>query len=91
MKLGLSYGFDRWGLKGLAADVGYLSANTPDTGRDASPDEQEYSATVDYRPPLKIFDNFWLRVRYAFNDRDTSLGGNDRADFRVILNYSYAF
>lgn len=91
VKLGVSYGFDRWGLKGLAADVGYLYANTPDTGRDASPDEREYSATLDYRPQLKMFDSFWLRVRYAFNDRDSSLAGNDRADFRVILNYSYAF
>ncbi|MFK5923018.1 MAG: OprD family outer membrane porin [Verrucomicrobiota bacterium] len=91
VKLGATYGFDHWGFKGLAADVGYLHVITPDTGSAASPDEEEYSATLDYQIPGKRFDNIWLRIRYAFNNQDSARGGNDREDFRIILNYAYAF
>ncbi len=91
VRLGVTYGLDYWGLKGLTADVGYLHAYTPDTGSAASPNEREYSATLDYRPPFKILDDFWLRIRYAFNNKESTNNGNDREDFRVILNYSYAF
>lgn len=91
VKLGVSYGFDQWGLTGLAADAGWLYANTPDKGSNTSPDESEFSLTLDYRPPVKMFDNIWLRLRYAFNDADASNDGYDRTDIRVILNYSYAF
>ncbi len=91
VRLGVTYGLDHWGAKGLTADLGSLHANTPDTGSIASPSEQEYSATLDYRPPVKLLDDFWLRIRYAFNNQDSARGGNDRKDFRIILNYSYAF
>lgn len=91
LTLGLTYDFSQLGLKGVSSKVAWMDGNTPDTGKNASPDEEEVSVTVDYRPKVKSLENFWLRLRWAQNDRDRSAGGEDREDFRVILNYSQEF
>lgn len=93
IRLGTSFDFSRLGLDGLAADASWSYGDTPDGGPSASPDQQELNLTVDIRPPIDHLENFWLRVRYAVNERD-SLGGSpssERNDFRVILNWSLSF
>ena len=84
----LSYDFTELGLKGLAASASYVYGDTPDSGANASPDQQEFNFNIDYRPHLEGQEYFWLRFRYATNNRD---GGLDSEDFRVILNSSFAF
>ena len=88
---GLSYDFSEMGMDGLAASVSWLHGNTPDSGTDSSPDQQEFNINLDYRPAIEGIDNLWLRLRYAENDGDASLGGVRRKDFRVILNYTFTF
>ncbi len=91
VRAGLSYDFTPVGLKGVGASASWLYGNTPDSGPDASPDQQEFDVNVDYRPLVKGLENVWLRVRYAVNNRDAALGGLDREDLRIILNYSFTF
>ena len=61
-------------------------AVTPDSGSEASPDQQEPDITVDFRPERFPMKGLWLRVRRAWVDQD-GLDGIDVGDFRVILNY----
>ena len=90
-RTGISYDFSELGLEGVAVSASWLYGNTPDSGSDASPDQQEFNVNLDYRPSLRGLDNFWLRLRYASNDSDAALGGSDRQDLRMILNYSISF
>ncbi|MEK6231700.1 MAG: hypothetical protein N2A42_07595 [Luteolibacter sp.] len=41
----------------------WLYGNTPDSGSDASPDQQEFNVNLDCRPSLRGRDNFWLRLQ----------------------------
>jgi len=91
VRASLSHDFTDWGLKGVAASTSWVFGDTPDSGPAASSDQQEFNVTLDYRPPLKYLDNFWFRIRYAWNDLASLSGGEERSDFRVILNYSLAF
>jgi hypothetical protein len=50
--------------------------------------EDEIDATVDYRIDRGPFKNFWLRLRYAHNSLSNQL---TTKDYRVILNYTFAF
>lgn len=61
--------------------------DTPDSGRDASEDRNEYNLTLDYRIPKGPLDNLWLRARAAHIDGDD----RDRWDFRFITNYTISF
>lgn len=87
-RLGLSYSFDKLGLQGLAFQTNFAYGNTPDSGAGASPDQREVDFTLDYQPPVELLENFWLRVRYAVNDRSDD---TERKDLRLILNYSFLF
>lgn len=89
IRLGLSYDFEEIGLPGVSAFANYAWGNTPETGPDASPDQQEVNVTLDLRPEKGKWKDFWLRFRYGYNDRDG--GGVSRTDFRVIANYSIEF
>lgn len=90
-RIGASYDFTDLGLTGFAVSSTWALGDTPDSGVDASPDQEEFNLTFDYRPSLEGLDHFWLRFRYALNERDSDLGGVDREDFRIILNYSFTF
>jgi hypothetical protein len=85
--IGLSYNFEDVGWNGLSAFVNYVHGNTPDSGRNASPDQEELDFTIDLKPPEGLFQGIWLRVRAAFVDEHGE-GAQDLADDRVILNYS---
>ncbi|MFC1461844.1 OprD family outer membrane porin [Verrucomicrobiota bacterium] len=87
--LGLAYDFEHMGLKGLSAFSDYTNANTPDFGDHASPDQQEFNLTIDYRFSGKL-DGLWVRLRAAFVDQSKSLDGEDYSDYRVIINYDFS-
>ncbi len=84
--LGVSYDFSFLGIDGLSAFANYARGDTPDSGKIASPDQEEFDLTVDYhfkKGPLK---GFWLRFRSAHVNQDGP-GGQDIDNFRIILNY----
>lgn len=87
--LGLAYDFEQVGLKGLSAFSDYTDSNSPDTGTHASPDQQEFDLTVDYRLSGKL-DGLWLRLRAAFVDQSHSMNQEDYSDYRIIINYDFS-
>ena len=84
--IGLSYNFRTMGLDGLSMFANYARGNTPDSGVNASPDQEEIDLTVDYRFRSNFLKGLWLRLRGAYADQDGS-DGVDVKDFRVIANY----
>jgi hypothetical protein len=84
--IGLSYDFSRLGLPGLSAFTNYARGDTPDHGRGAAPDQQEFDLTVDYRPGGPL-EGLWIRGRTAHVDQDGG-DGEDSVDYRLIVNYS---
>jgi hypothetical protein len=87
-RVGFTYDLEPHGLEGVSVDTSWIIADTPDRGRNASSDQQEFDFTIDYRPSIELFDGVWFRARYANNSID---GGSDIEDIRFILNYSYDF
>jgi hypothetical protein len=85
--IGLSYNFEQVGWDGLSAFVNYVSGDTPDSGRSASPDQEELDFTIDLKPPQGVLEGVWLRARAAFVDQHGD-GARDLADYRIIINYS---
>ncbi len=89
--VGASYDFERIGAPGLSGFVNYARGNTPDSGSNASPDQQELDITVDYRFQSELLEGLWLRARAAFVDQDNDVAGaSDVDDIRIILNYDLA-
>jgi hypothetical protein len=84
--LGLSYDFAPIGWNGLSGFVSYTSGDTPDSGRNASSDQDELDLTIDMKPPAGMLQGLWLRARAAFVDQHGA-GARDVADYRLILNY----
>ncbi len=80
--VGLSYDFSHVGMDGLSSFVNYANGNTSA----ASPDEEEFDITVDYRFKKDFLKGLWIRLRYAYVDQDGP-EGVDVKDFRAILNY----
>ena len=86
--VGASYDFARIGVPGLSSFVNYAQGNTPDSGSNASPDQQEFDITVDYRFQSRSLKGLWLRARAAFVNQDEAVAGaDDLDDYRLILNY----
>ena len=87
-RIGASYDFSVHGLDGVSLDTGWITGDTPDSGKHASPDQTEFDCTINYQPSEAMFDGMWFRVRYA----NSSMDDDSRIeDFRVELNYSYTF
>ena len=91
VRLGLSYDLERLGLDGVTANTSWVYGDTPDRGENSAPDEEEFNVTVDYQPSIEAVSDFWLRVRWAHNDKKSGADSFDTTDFRVLLNYSYLF
>ena len=81
--LGVSYDFARLGLKGVTAFANYAHGELP-----AGQHEDEIDVTTDYRVASGQLKNIWLRLRYGYNSPSNQASTND---FRVILNYTFAF
>jgi outer membrane porin, OprD family len=82
-RVGVSYDFARIGLAGFTAFANYAHGELP-----ASQHEDEADATVDYRIDHGPLKNFWLRLRYGHNSQSNQPATDD---YRVILNYTFAF
>jgi hypothetical protein len=82
-RVGLSYDFARIGLAGFTAFANYVHGELV-----ADKHEDEINVTADYRIDHGPLKNFWLRLRYAHNALSNE---PDTDDFRVILNYTFAF
>ncbi len=86
--LGLSYDFTKVRLPGLSGFINFAKGNTPDSGTNVSPDQDELNVTVDYRFQEGPFEGLWLRARAAFIDQDNDvIGAVDLDDYRIIVNY----
>jgi hypothetical protein len=81
--VGLSYDFERIGLKGVKMFADYARGELP-----ADQHEDEIDITGDYRIDNGPLKNFWLRLRYAHNWESNQ---PDTDDFRVIVNYTFTF
>ena len=79
--------FRRVGPGDLSLFANIATGKTPDTGPVATPDENEYDLTVDYRIKEGPAKAFWLRLRSAFIDQDEQAGGDDFLDLRPIVNW----
>lgn len=86
--VGLSYNFKELGLPGLSFFTNYAVGNTPDKGRNASPDENEWDVTIDYRFQSPALDKLSLRLRRASLDQ-SGPGAVDVDDTRIILNFDW--
>jgi len=84
--VGLSYNLKFLGLDGFSFFTNYARGNTPDSGENTSPDQQEIDLTVDYRFKRDYLKGLWLRVRGAYLNQDGP-EGNDVKEFRAIINY----
>jgi hypothetical protein len=82
-RVGLSYDFARIGLAGLKGFANYVHGELL-----ANQHEDEIDTTVDYRIDRGPLKNFWLRLRYAHNSLSNQPATED---YRVILNYTFAF
>ena len=87
-RVGLAYDFSQIGLRGFSANANYVQGNTPDSGPVATPDQNEWNLTVDYKPTPDFLKNLWLRVRVGENELE---GERTREEFRIIINYSIPF
>jgi hypothetical protein len=87
--IGMSYNFDRLGLRGFSAFTNYAEgygARDADT-KQSLPVNREFDITFDYRPQLhRLAQGLWLRVRASLIDAE---GESDLGtDVRIILNYT---
>jgi hypothetical protein len=83
IRVGMSYDFARIGLTGFKAFANYVHGELS-----GNQHEDEIDATVDYRIDRGPLENFWMRLRYARNSRSNQ---PTTEDYRVILNYTFAF
>jgi len=89
LMLGYSYSFGRIGPGDLSFFANAVFGDTPDVGPVASPDQDEYNLTVDWRLKESWSDRLWIRLRAAWIDQDEAQGGDDYFDGRVIINYDF--
>ncbi|MGB0257644.1 MAG: OprD family outer membrane porin [Coraliomargarita sp.] len=85
----LSYDFDGPYLDPFLATVKWGYGDTPDNGKNASPDQRELDLNLEYAPPN--YDKLKIRLRYARRDAIGSIEGRDIRDFRIIINYAVSF
>ncbi len=86
--LGAAYDFSRVGAKGFSANVKAGFGDTPDSGRNASFDRDEYTLNMDYK-----FDGdlkgFSILNRWSYQDADSKLGGKDGMQVRLRFQYDF--
>lgn len=88
VRFGISRDLSDLLVEGLSATGYYVYGDGPGGDAVFPNDQREVGVTVDYQFSEGILENFWIRGRTAWNDR---IGGEERADYRLILNYSFQF
>lgn len=86
--LSASYDFSEIGWNGLTAQGIATFGQTPDTGRNASPDQNEYDAIVSYAFDGEL-QGLSLATKFAYLDQDDSMGGTDNIQGRLIIQYEF--
>jgi len=86
--LGAEYDFSRVGAKEFSASIKTVFGDTPDTGRNASFDRDEYTLNMNY-----AFDGnlkgFSILNRWSYQDADAKLGGKDGFQVRLRCQYNF--
>jgi hypothetical protein len=84
--LGLSADFAGLGVEGLSGFLSFANGDTPNSGSAASPDQDEFDITLDYRPKRGLPKGLWLRARAGWLDQ-YGAGAQDQADYQFVMNY----
>ncbi len=88
-RIGAAFDLSRFGLAGVSGFVNYVAGDSPDRGRNASPDQDELDLTLDWKPKGGRLRGLWLRARVASINAAGS-GAVDQMDYRLILNYDFS-
>lgn len=84
----MAYDFGEMGLRGFSGSVLYASFDTPERGRNASPDRNEIDCEFRYAFSGRL-EGLSLRARYAVIDEDEAVGGEDFSDLRFYMQYKF--
>jgi hypothetical protein len=88
-RIGAAFDLSRFGLDSISGFVNYVAGDTPDSGRNASPDQDELDFTLDWKPRGGRLRGLWLRARVA-SINAAGTGAVDQMDYRLILNYDFS-
>ncbi|BCS89687.1 histidine porin [Pseudodesulfovibrio sediminis] len=85
---GVAYDFERLGAKGFTVNIKTGFGYTPDSGRSASFDRNEYNLNLGYQ-----FDGdlkgLSIQNRWSYQDADNDFGGTDGYQVRLRLQYNF--
>ena len=88
-RIGAAFDLSRFGLDSISGFVNYVAGDTPDSGRNASSDQDELDFTLDWKPKGGRLRGLWLRARVA-SINAAGTGAVDQMDYRLILNYDFS-
>lgn len=86
--LAATYDFSTIGIEGFSANFKAGFGDTPDTGKNASYDRNEYNLNLSYDFG-EYLEGLSLLNRWEYQDADRSMGGRDVAQVRVRLQYDF--
>lgn len=86
--VGLAYDFSKIGINGLTGGVIYADFDTPESGKNESPDRNETNFDLKYEFSGTL-EGLSLRGRYAIIEEDEAMGGEDFNDLRFYLQYKF--
>ncbi len=92
--LGTTLDLAPWGVPWLKVNAKGVWGNTPDCGRTASPDQNEFDLNFTVSPPSGRLSGLVTQLRLARVQQDDSCRGGDADDIsevRVVLRYDLAF
>jgi hypothetical protein len=92
--LGGTVDLDSLGGQGLSINAKAIYGDTPDCGRSASPDTDEYNLNFAYRPPLKKLEGLLLQLRFGWVNRNDTCRASDAVDVtevRFVANFPFEF
>ncbi|WP_432735890.1 OprD family outer membrane porin [Maridesulfovibrio sp. FT414] len=86
--LSAGYDFSKIGFEGFSAELKAGFGDTPDSGKNASYDRNEYNLNTTYKFSGTL-KGLSLLTRWEYQDADQSMGGKDVAQLRVRLQYDF--
>ena len=86
--LAAAYDFTEVGIDGFSANIKAGFGDTPDSGKNASYDRNEYNLNLNYKFSGYL-DGLSLLNRWEYQDADRSMGGSDVVQVRVRLQYDF--
>jgi len=86
--LSATYDFSQVGIDGFTTNFKAALGSTPDSGANASADNNEYNLNLTYKFSGAL-EGFSILNRWAYVDSDNSQGGDDAGQVRVRLQYNF--